>query len=36
MNARPVIASSVALLVVGVGACRSLPKDVKTDPAVRT
>ena len=36
MNARPVIASSVALLVVGVGACRSLPNDVETDPAART
>src|SRR5688572_31517350 len=32
--ARPLIAASVALLVVG--ACRSLPKDVETDPAART
>ena len=36
MNARPLIASSVAVLVVGAGACSSLPKDVETDPAVRT
>ena len=34
--ARPLTASSVALLVLGVGACHSLPKEVETDPAVRT
>ena len=34
--ARPLIASSVALLIIGAGACSSLPKDVETDPAVRT
>src|SRR5687768_15104646 len=34
--ARPLIASSIVLLVVGAGACSSLPKDVETDPAVRT
>ena len=34
--ARPLIASSVALLVLGAGACRSVPKDVETDPAART
>ena len=37
---RPLIASSmvssVALVVVGAGACRSLPKDVETDPAAQT
>jgi len=34
--ARPLIASSIALLILGAGACGSLPKDVETDPAVRS
>jgi hypothetical protein len=34
--AHPFLAASVAALVVVAGACRSLPKDVETDPAVRT
>jgi hypothetical protein len=34
--ARYSLASSLALLVVAAGACRSLPKNVETDPAART
>jgi hypothetical protein len=34
--ARYSLASSLALLVVAAGACRSLPKDVETDPAAQT
>jgi hypothetical protein len=38
--ARPLITTSitscVALLTIGVAACRSVPKDVETDPAVQT
>jgi hypothetical protein len=37
MNITPsLVTSTVALMVLGAAACRSLPKDVETDPAART